>query len=113
MYHYPDGAIELRVNGKSLPYSVYDRLPEVQEGAIVDNKRLGHALEIAKLMQDKRDSRRSQSVPADGISNRSRGRPPGKKSQRSLNQDDLNEAMALAVSSLGKHHASMTTHLGA
>lgn len=113
VYHYPDGSIELRANGKSLPYSVYDRLPEVQEGAIVDNKRLGHALEIAKLMQDKRDNRRSQSVPADGISNRSRGRPPGKKSQRALSQEDLNEAMALAVNSLGKHHASMTTHLGA
>ena len=113
VYHYPDGSIELRANRKSLPYSVYDRLPEVQEGAIVDNKRLGHALEIAKLMQDKRDNRRSQLVPADGISNRSRSRPPGKKSQRALNQDDLNEAIALAVNSSGKHHASMTTHLGA
>lgn len=43
VYHYPDSSIELRANGKSLPYSVYDQLPEVQEGTIVDNKRLGHA----------------------------------------------------------------------
>lgn len=74
-------------------------------------------LEIAKLMQDKRDNRCSQSVPEDGISNRSRGRLPGKKSQRALSQEDLNEAMALtanaAVNPLGKHHASMSTHLGA
>jgi hypothetical protein len=113
VYHYPNGSIALRVNSKALPYSIYDRLPEVQEGAIVDNKRLGHALELAKLMQDKRDNRRSRSIPADGISNRSRGRPPGKKSQRALSQEDPNEAMALAVNSLGKYHASMTTHLGA
>ncbi len=79
----------------------------------MDNKRLGHALEIAKLTQDKRGSRRSKSVPADGISNRSRGRPPVKKSQRALSQEDLNEAMALAVNYLGKHHASMATPLGA
>src|SRR5476649_681010 len=39
-YQYPDGRIELRSNGTALPYSAYDRLSEVDQGEIIDNKRL-------------------------------------------------------------------------
>ncbi|STV61593.1 transposase protein [Klebsiella pneumoniae] len=39
VYHYPDGRKELRLNGTLLPYSTYDRLSEIDQGAIVDNKR--------------------------------------------------------------------------
>ncbi len=44
VWHYPDGHKELRLNGVSLPYSTYDKLSEIDQGAIVDNKRLGRAL---------------------------------------------------------------------
>ncbi len=44
VYHYPDGRKELRLNGETLPYSTYDRLSEVDQGEIVDNKRLGTVL---------------------------------------------------------------------
>lgn len=47
VWHYPDGHKELRLNGVSLPYSTYDKLSEIDQGAIVDNKRLGRALEMA------------------------------------------------------------------
>lgn len=47
-----------------LPYSAYGQLSEVDQGAIVDNKRSGHVLAVAKLMQDKRDNTRSQEFPA-------------------------------------------------
>ncbi|WP_425018517.1 hypothetical protein [Pantoea agglomerans] len=63
-WQYPDDRVELRSHGVVLPYSAYDRLSEVDQGAIVDNKRLGHALAVAKLMQDKRDNTRSQGLPA-------------------------------------------------
>lgn len=53
IYHYPDGKIELRENGTALPCSAYDRLAEVDQGAIVENKRLGHALAVAKLVQER------------------------------------------------------------
>ncbi len=43
VWHYPDGHKELRLNGVSLPYSTYDKLSEIDQGAIVDNKRLGRA----------------------------------------------------------------------
>ncbi|SOZ34863.1 Integrase [Cupriavidus neocaledonicus] len=39
---YPNGRIELWADGASLPYTTYDRLAEIDQGAIVDNKRLGH-----------------------------------------------------------------------
>ena len=55
---YPDGRIELWADGTSLPYTSYDRFPEVDQGAIVENKRLDHALAIAAEVQALRDNRR-------------------------------------------------------
>ena len=92
VHDYPDGRIEVRANGAALPYTLYDRLSEVNQGAIVENKRLGHVLHVAQIMQEQRDSRRSGSSPA----RTNQGRPafqlkrtPGKKSQRSIDADDL------------------------
>ncbi len=92
-YHYPDGRIEPRANGSALPFTIYDKLSEINQGAIVDNKRLGHVLQLAQFVQEKRDSRRSQSVPAGDGQSRKRGRPPGKKAQRSLDSAEVMEAL--------------------
>lgn len=46
----PDGRVELRSHGIAIPCSAYYRLSEVDKSAIVDNKRLGHALAVAQLM---------------------------------------------------------------
>ena len=51
VWEYPDGRIEVRGAGQSLPYEIYDRLSEIDQGAIVDNKRLGAALRVAQLVQ--------------------------------------------------------------
>ncbi|HBS0902796.1 TPA: ISNCY family transposase, partial [Klebsiella pneumoniae] len=94
VWHYPDGHKELRLNGVLLPYSTYDRLSEVDPVAIVDNKRLGHVLDVARQVQRKRDNNRSQSLPCSGDEpSRRRHAPSINKSQRSLNEDDLLEAM--------------------
>ncbi|MGG4690409.1 hypothetical protein ACLPFM_19835 [Providencia stuartii] len=37
VWHYPDGQKEIRLNVGVLPYSIYDRPFEVDQGAIVDN----------------------------------------------------------------------------
>ena len=85
VWHYPDGHKELRLNGVLLPYSTYDRLSEVDPVAIVDNKRLGPF---------SLDNNRSQSLPCSGDEpSRRRHAPSINKSQRSLNEDDLLEAM--------------------
>ncbi len=51
VYDYPDGRIEVRTNSTALPYTIYDRLSEVNQGAVVDNKRLSHILQVAQLAQ--------------------------------------------------------------
>ena len=93
VWHYPDGHKELRLHGVSLPYSTYDKLSEIDQGAIVDNKRLGRALEMAQLVQAERDNNRSQSVPSGDGPSRRRKAPTTKKSQRSLDQDDMFNAL--------------------
>ncbi|HDF5691537.1 TPA: ISNCY family transposase, partial [Klebsiella variicola] len=98
VWHYPDGLKELRLNGVALPYSTYDRLSEIDQGAIVDNKRLGRTLEYIKLVQDKRDNNRSQTIPAGDGPSRRRRKPTDKKSQRSLNGDDMLEALKVLQS---------------
>lgn len=93
VWHYPDGRKELRLNGVVLPYSTYDRLQEIDQGTIVDNKRLGRTLEFIKLVQDKRDNNRSQALPAGDGPSRRRRKPTEKKSQRSLDEDDMLNAL--------------------
>ncbi|PZX20484.1 integrase-like protein [Cupriavidus phytorum] len=93
---YPDGRIELWADGASLPYTTYDRLAEIDQGAIVENKRLGHVLRVAQEMQAKRDSRRSAGAPARttaGTPPRPRKAAPGKKPQRQLSPADLQAAI--------------------
>ncbi len=93
VWHYPDGRKELRLNEVVLPYSTYDRLQKIDQGAIVDNKRLGRTLEFIKLVQDKRDNNRSQALPAGDGPSRRRRKPTEKKSQRSLDEDDMLNAL--------------------
>ncbi|MEZ2604141.1 helix-turn-helix domain-containing protein [Kluyvera intermedia] len=93
VWHYPNGQKELRLNGAALPYSTFDRLSEIDQGAIVDNKRLGRTLEFIKLVQDKRDNNRSQAIPCGNGPSRRRKKPIEKKSQRSLDGEDMLEAL--------------------
>ncbi len=100
--HYPDGRKELRLNGTALSYSIYDHLSEIDQGAIVDNKRLGRILEFIKLVQDQRDDNRSQAIPASDRPLRRRRKPTEKKSQRSLKGDDMLDALKTLQSRSGE-----------
>jgi hypothetical protein len=96
VFQYPDGRVEIRVAGVSLPYSIYDKLGAVNQGAIVDNKRLGHVLQIAQQVQSQRDSR-AVNVPstvhrADGHIV-PRHKLAGSKRQRELAHEDLESAI--------------------
>jgi len=52
LYDYPDGRLEVRWKGHSLPYRVFSKDQRVSHTAIVENKRLGHALALVKAQQD-------------------------------------------------------------
>lgn len=72
-----------------LPCSTYDRLSEVDPVDIVDNKKLGHVLDVARQVQKKRDNNRSQSIPSGDEPSRRRHVLSINKPQRSLNEEDL------------------------
>ena len=96
VFQYPDGRIEIRVGGRALPYSTYDKLGVVDQGAIVENKRLGEVLQVAQEVQAHRDSR-AVDVPstahrADGT-RVLRTQIAGSKRQRELGPEDLVSAV--------------------
>ena len=96
VFQYPDGRVQIRVAGESLPYSTYDKLGAVDQGAIVENKRLGQVLRVAQGVQAHRDNR-SVNVPstahrADGT-RIPRSRIAGSKKQRELGAEDLQHAI--------------------
>ena len=54
LYDFPDGRLEVRSKGRVLPYRTFDKDQRVNPAAIVENKRLGHALSLIKSQQDQR-----------------------------------------------------------
>jgi hypothetical protein len=96
VWEYPDGRIELRADGRVLPYARYDRLSQVNTGAVVENKRLGHALQVAQLIQAQRDDRRISHGPSRTVSGepvRQTCQTPGTKRQRQFCADDIHAAI--------------------
>ena len=96
---YPDGRIELHAAGRSLPYSLYEKLGQIDQGAIVSNKRLGQVLSVVQQVQSLRDDRR---VAGPSTAHRANGqhvprhRIPGTKWQRQLGHADLRKAVEAA-----------------
>jgi hypothetical protein len=97
VYQYPDGKIEIRAAGTSLPYSTYDKLGTIDQGAIVENKRLGHVLRISNIVQAQRDNRRGVAGPstAHRVDGKKvpRKKLAGAKRHRALNAQDMQKAM--------------------
>ncbi|MEM5406399.1 hypothetical protein VSR83_41670, partial [Paraburkholderia unamae] len=96
VWEYPDGRIELRADARVLPYREYDRLSEVDQGAVIEHKRLTHALQVAQALQAQRDGRRASGSPSRtnrGIEVRRAERVPGTKKSREFTQADMNAAI--------------------
>lgn len=61
---YHDGSIKVKYEGKELPYSIhYDRLQTIEQGQVVDNKRLGNVMAFIIEKQAELNNERSKSVP--------------------------------------------------
>ena len=103
VFQFPDGRIEIRAGGMVLPYSVYDKLGEIDQGAVVENKRLGQVLRIAQLVQARREV---GGAGGPSTAHRPNGRrvpqprQPGTKTQRELGPEDLRRALAIDAISL-------------
>jgi transposase len=93
---YPDGRIEIQADGVVVPYREYDRIPNIDQGAEVDNKRLAQALAVARSLQDIRDDRRTAGSPSRthiGEAVRAKKALLGLKKQRAITLADYNEAL--------------------
>src|SRR5436190_2460665 len=60
---YPDGRLAIRHDGVDLPYRTFDKRPQVNQAAIVENKRLGPVLAYIAEKQKELDMTRSSSAP--------------------------------------------------
>ena len=61
---YPDGRLSIRYKGVELAYRTFDKIRQVDQGAIVENKRLGAALAFIRDEQLRRGpERRSMKAP--------------------------------------------------
>ena len=79
-YAFADGRLEVRWNGMSLPYQVFDKDQRVSHAAIVENKRLGEVLACIKSQQELRSPPRLK-TNSESIGYQKTGRkPPGRKS---------------------------------
>jgi hypothetical protein len=93
---FPDGRIELRAAGTSLPYRTYNKLGTLDNSDVVDNKRLSSILEAARIVQSRRDNR---VVRRPSSAHRCDGSPipkdkiAGSKRQRDLSEMDLHAAI--------------------
>ena len=56
VYDYPDGTISIKHCGQSLTYYVFDKLRNVNQAAIIDNKRLSAVLAFVKQSQEQREN---------------------------------------------------------
>lgn len=54
LYKLPNGRLEVRAEGHTRPYCVFSKDQHVSRSAIVENKRLTHAISIIKAQQDLR-----------------------------------------------------------
>ena len=61
---YPDGRLSIRHQGVELAYRTFDKIQQVDQGAIADNKRLGPLLAMIREQQLRREPQhRSQRAP--------------------------------------------------
>ncbi len=60
---YPDGRLAIRYKGVDLPYRTFDKRPQVNQAAIVENKRLGPILAYIAEQQKQLDMSRSAKAP--------------------------------------------------
>lgn len=66
IYDYPDGRFAIKHQGRELPYRIFDRMQQVDQAAIVENKRLGPVLAYIAERQKQLGVSRSKKAPRRG-----------------------------------------------
>ena len=63
VFDYPDGRLAIKHDGLELPYRIFDRRQQVNQAAVVENKRLGPVLAYIAERQKELDMGRSKKAP--------------------------------------------------
>ena len=58
VHEWADGRIEIHCNGRTLPFTAFDKNPVVTQAAVVENKRLDAVLAFIQAGQAERDLKR-------------------------------------------------------
>ncbi len=93
VYHYPDGRKELRLNGTLLPYSTYDRLSEIDQARLSITSVLAEPRSLSVWCRASGITRALSQFPLEMALPDDGQKQEGKKSQRSLDNDDMLEAL--------------------
>ncbi|MCD9492653.1 ISNCY family transposase [Photobacterium phosphoreum] len=82
----PDGTIAIQYGHRKLGFKVFDKLEDVDQGQIVDNKRLGAVLKFAQAKQQQYDQQQKRS--------RSKSAPRRTAQQRAIRQlEEINPVL--------------------
>lgn len=76
-YAYPDGRLDVRWKGHSLPYRTFDKDQRVTHAAIIENKRLSDVLAYIRERQEQKAAPVKTNSEKNGYVRRSRG--PGRQ----------------------------------
>ena len=66
VFDYPDGRLVIKHKGRDLPYRIFDKVRQVDQAAIVENKRLGAVLAYVAERQKELGESRSKKAPRRG-----------------------------------------------
>ena len=98
VHDYPDGRLEIRCNGRSLPYSTFDKIRQVSQANVVENKSLSAALEFVRELQSERTMQRSTERPGSPRTDR-----PHVQSRLRACGDGCRSARSTPASCYGMH----------
>ena len=63
IFDYPDGRFAIKHRGRSLPYRTFDKVRQVDQAAIMENKRLGPILALMAEQQKRNPMTRGGNAP--------------------------------------------------
>jgi hypothetical protein len=66
VFDYPDGRLAIRHQGLDLPYTIFDQVRQVEQGAVVEHKRLDAVLASIREQQLRHPERQRRPGPRRG-----------------------------------------------
>jgi transposase len=109
-YAFPDGRLDVRWKGHTLPYRVFDKDQRVTHAAITENKHLRDVLAYIKVRQDQLAPPRVK-TSSEKMGYKLRGRKPGRRTDF-VNDPQVNARRQEAISRMEETERTLKTKAG-